>query len=793
MKKRMIPLALSAIIALSAQSYAKSVELDIASQPLSSALSKLAEQSGMSLLVSQDVVAGKTAPALKGAMEPSAALAKLLAGTDLEASTKDGTITVRKAEGASEQSLEKITLAGTQEAVVKPKEGSAEAGYKVDTVKNVGPWGEKKLLDTPYSINVISSDLVSNINTYDASELFRVTPSVQILSPKSSGATDIELRGFRQYPVNGNQALDGNRNYDLAMALEDKERVEILTGSSGFIYGVANPGGTVNYVLKRPTITPYHELTVGNYGGDQYYAHMDISAPIDQDGKFAYRLNAVVQNGDTELTNQSIERNLISGAFDWHITDRLLLQLDAAHSYYKVNAPTLSFSYASNVDIANISSNTANAAPEWAFDKMVTDEGGARIQWKINDTFSLRSSYTYAKHERENIFMGANIINSAGDYTISYCGTNAPFYNYNKTFYTYLDSSFETAGIKHKTNIGISTDWISWYSAPDGGSYPGLSGTYNLNEVNNAAKPSFGVYNTLPLRKYMDTKNVKLSIGDEIIFNQQFSALVGLAKNKIDSSSIWNAVDYEKTKIVPNLSLVYKPISYISTYATYIQGLEEGDVVGTLDWGHGGQTITNQNTTMKPKISEEYEVGVKSEIGGMLLSAALFQIEKSNQYAKDNGDGTSTYVDDGLQTHKGIEITATGKAMQNLTLMGGYSYIDATLKKQEDNTALEGKTPTNIPNQMFKLYAEYEIPEIVGLTLTGGVYYIGEQYADDLNQYKLNDYVTEDIGLRYTTSFYSNKATFKMMVKNLTDEKYWLNSQIVGSPRTVAFSAGLQF
>jgi iron complex outermembrane receptor protein len=105
MKKRMIPLAFSAIIALSTQSYAKSVELDIASQPLSSALSKLAEQSGMSLLVSADVVAGKTAPALKGAMEPSAALAKLLVGSDLEASTKDGTITVRKVEGASEQSL----------------------------------------------------------------------------------------------------------------------------------------------------------------------------------------------------------------------------------------------------------------------------------------------------------------------------------------------------------------------------------------------------------------------------------------------------------------------------------------------------------------------------------------------------------------------------------------------------------------------------------------------------------------------------------------------------------------
>ncbi len=63
------------------------------------------------------------------------------------------------------------------------------------------------------------------------------------------------------------------------------KRIEVLNGLSGFLYGGANVGGAVNYVLKRPTSTPIANLTLGNYGGGQFFTHADLGGPIHVDGR----------------------------------------------------------------------------------------------------------------------------------------------------------------------------------------------------------------------------------------------------------------------------------------------------------------------------------------------------------------------------------------------------------------------------------------------------------------------------------------------------------------------------
>ncbi len=77
-----------------------------------------------------------------------------------------------------------------------------------------------------------------------------------------------------------------------------------------------------------------------------------------------------------------------------------------------------------------------------------------------------------------------------------------------------------------------------------------------------------------------------LQFGDEVKFNEQWSALVGVNRTVIQAVQYGttSAVtsDYDKAALTPTVSLRFKPLPWITTYATYMQGLQSGGVVSTM-------------------------------------------------------------------------------------------------------------------------------------------------------------------------------------------------------------------
>ncbi len=104
-----------------------------------------------------------------------------------------------------------------------------------------------------------------------------------------------------------------------------------------------------------------------------------------------------------------------------------------------------------------------------------------------------------------------------------------------------------------------------------------------------------------------------------------------------------------------------------------------------------------------------------------------------------------------------------------------------------------GKKPTNVASKMAKLYAEYNIPMVKGLTVTGGAYYTGESYRDGANTDVIPSYTVYDGGLRYKTKLDKYPTTFIMNVTNLTDKKYWRSPTSFGEPRNLALSMKMEF
>ncbi|MGI3131661.1 TonB-dependent siderophore receptor [Halopseudomonas pachastrellae] len=758
----------------------------IPAQALSEALILFGQQSGLQVSASSELVEGKQARAVSGSLSAEQALGRLLGGSGLSFQVSGNMVSLRASDDAAV--LPAMLVSGTAMA-----SGSAERGYVSEVVSQVGPWQGRSLQDTPYSLSIASQELINNTLAGDMDQIYKMNPLVQASAPTTvTGLPYAVFRGFH----NQKAVLDGIKlsSYATGITMEEVEQVEILSGLSGFMYGAGNVGGTTNFVLKRPTYEQLTNVRLGNYGNEQWFGHLDLGNKLDEQGRFAYRLNLAAQDGETGKQDQNVEKQLVSGALDWNVTEDLLLQFEAAHSTYRVDKFESRFYAYADASRAPLDhwieplDNDRTYTPDWAFLDTETDRGGVNLTYDINQIFTLRAAYLYKKdttEERGNYPMYLADSGWVGGWNYY----SAPADHISQGSYVYLDSHFRTGSVEHKLTTGFFGDWYEQRAYENGSNWGGNSPVYtNPEDLEN--------YDVIPTiadlgRRYTPTKtsNRNLVIGDDVQFNEQWSALIGVNYATLTAYS-YNAdgspstPGYDKAAVTPSLSLIYKPFAQLTTYLSYVEALEPGTIVGG--------SYANAGDVLDPLISKQYEVGLKYSLNdSLLLTSALYRIEKANEFS-DDGTPTGRYVQDGMQVHQGIELTLTGKVTDNLTLIGGGSLMDLGIEDSDDK-ALEGKKPNNTASRLAKLYAEYQIPGLPGLTLTGGAYYTGPVYKDVYNRQEIDSYLLYDAGVRYQTAINDTDLSFNLNLVNLTDEDYWASEYSLGVPRTLAFAVSAGF
>ncbi|KLD97877.1 TonB-dependent receptor [Aliarcobacter butzleri] len=753
----------------------------IQNKTLKEALEIISKKSNLSYISNDEVLETKRVNNIQNIEGTQQALDKILEGTGLKAVIQNEAIVIVK---------EKVEGKGTVLEAISVntgKIGSAENGYLVEDVKTLGVWGNLSLQDTPYSMTVLSSDLLENTITSNMNQVAKVNPvMVNQENASQNGEISTAIRGFgvAQALIDG-IPLAGSY---FGTSTNEVDRIEVISGLSGFLYGSGNVGGTINYALKYPTLKPITKISVGNNGGQNYYTSVDTSQNITD--KLSVRVFGNYQGGDTAIENYEDEEKLIGVSFAYKPTDNLDLGLYYAHRESTTGMKPIwiidgKMPNAKDFDTKKL------YTPSWANVDVDSDKVELKANYNFNDNLRFRTAYIYKEADRTRPYFYNTIDTNTGNLGRSLYWFY-PQTTKNDGAYTYLDGDFNTGSVHHALTFGGSFGTEKFYERGwDETPWGDALGSSNINDYNSWNYTILDSQNKILSRKKFNTNVV---LGDNITFSEQWSALVGVnyasMKTKEYRSDGSLGGDYDKSELTPTLSFIYKPIEDLTTYVTYMESLQDGDIINDpID--------TNYGKVFDPLTSKQYEVGAKWSINqDLLLSTALFRIEKANnmtEYFADNGNGkTQTTTQDGEQINQGVEVLVTGKPTDSLTLMGGVTYLSPKVEKTS-NKALEGKESTEVAKYQAKMYAEYRLPVSPKIFLNGGVYYTGTQWVDNANTQKLDAYKTVDFGARYETKLEGYDTTFRIYASNITDEKYWANNSTLSDPRSVAFNVTVKF
>lgn len=740
---------------------------------------------------------------------------------------------------------ETVELNPVQVQDAKEMKGNAEVGYMMDTVESLGPWGDIRAQDTPYTMMTVSSEMMENTANDSIERLIKVLPGVYDTGGAGGGRHDSGVQRMYSRGFITNYTVDGFKSSDYSIAsLYNYDRVEMISGFDSFFSGVSDEiGGTVNFVTKRPTDYFLNRITIGNYGGQQYYVTGDFGGPI-LGGKFGYRINFQYSDGETAIDGLRARYKGISGAFDWHITDTLLLQFDATFNSDRANGDTGGVGLSKNYYISPPNSHIAYGQ-DWTYRQTDTTTYGVNLKWNPFDFIALRASYKWHKFNPTHIRGAADDMNMYlnPDYDPAYRSFAIRAGNmglrYLEGLNIYTDLIFDKSWMKHKIVLGYSIDWNKTYAAPaenqqfylpDDLSYANYIPVGQIR----IPRPTAEINELLRRTHKIFTKSGEgytrdIVIGDKMDLGDHWTAFIGFNYTKVfwrryKSIQVLNPthpsgtetmpiyideIDSEsnyQAKWTPTYSLQYKPTKSVTLYATYIQQLTQLlDEVPIEGWvsvpGAGWQIWPYSNARYQPAPTESYsyEGGVKWTFNdSFLVTVAYYYLNKVNSFDFNDFDArTITWLTDGRQIHQGIDMTFSGKLTDRLTLVGGWTWIDAKIRDAApESKQHEGMTPSGVPKYIGKLYFEYQFPWVDGLFLTGGAYYTGEQHAslEPEDDWVMGGHTVYDAGARYETELKGVKTTFNFYVQNVTDKRYYTGTGgRIGAPINYTFFTSFEF
>jgi iron complex outermembrane recepter protein len=648
--------------------------------------------------------------------------------------------------------------------------------YNTSTV-SLGPLGDRKLLDTPLSVTAIPHDLIENLQLKTVTDALRYLPSVEIRNQQGFEVARPQSRGFQGSVVQATR-LDGlNIIGTTAIPAENLSGIQVLNGLAGSLYGPATPAGVFNYVLKRPTDTPYASYTQGFDSNSVFTENIDAGGRTP-DGKVGYRFNVVHGEGESYVPESSTNRTLASGALDFYVGDRTVIETNLSHYETNVTGLPGSIVYFGSPKFpvlpAAVDPTRVGYGQPGAGTDLITNTGLVKIKHEFNNDWNFEIGGLYQDAVRNLFGITNTLTDNLGDYSVTKNFNAVPHFTIASNTAS-LNGKFDLFGFRNEVTIGTNGFFNGQYSYVN--SIATVLGSSNL--ANPAVLPMQPIPNNGGQFKSATLSNQTIITGDTFHFNDQWAvqSVVStsfLHSQSFSSTGLLTSDNSADGAVSPTVSLIYKPFSKITTYATWANSIEQGEQApaGTV----------NVNQFLAPYKDQEYEVGVKYEISPRLLTTfALFHMTRPLA-ATDPISNIFEVV--GTQRNNGAELFVQGDISPDLSVFGGVTYIDARLQ----NTGVAStndKLVVGVPLVKSDIAVDYHAAFLQGFALTGGVHAEGERAATNTNNSYAPSYATFDLGVRFSKTVDKHILTARFQVLNVGNVFYYssiADGNIVGSP-----------
>jgi iron complex outermembrane recepter protein len=680
-------------------------------------------------------------------------------------------------------------------AVVIAGSAMAQSGQTVTVTgrglqaPSVAGFGDVALARSPFSALSLGASQLSDAGVSTLGALTRLDASVGDAYNADGYWAQVSVRGF---------ALDNRFNYrrdglpinaETALALDNKDRIEVLKGASGIQAGTSAPGGLVNLVVKRPERS-VRSLTLALSDGGSMLGAVDLSERFGADKALGLRLNAAYEHLDPKVRDTQGQRSLWALAADWRIGPDTLVEAEVESSR-QAQPSVAGFSMLGDrvPDARTVDPKiNLNRQPWRQPVEMNGTTASLRLEQQLGADWRI-AAHAMAQRLKSNDRTAFPYGVYEADYTCpQWCDRFAPdgrfsyweyVSNHERRSTEALDLSVSgrvvTAGIEHRLQFSVLS---SRYRARFQDQIFDLAGP-PLGRIDGSVDvaPSAGFTDANTNRTERSTE---WSLKDAVRLAPEWQLWAGVRHTRLQRESVRTSADadgslratnYRQSLTTPWLALAHQWDAATLVYASWGRGMESDVAPSRARYANAGQALP----ALK---SRQFEAGVKNDGENHESTLAWFDIERPQSVDRGTCDAdlSCTRVIDGSARHRGLEARLLWRSGAWAWLASAM-WLDAE-RKGSATPGVNGLRPVNVPQATLRAGATYRVAAMPGLELNAALTAEGDRMVlPSDSSVKIPGWARLDIGVKWVQSLDAkSRITWRAGVDNATDRRAWKES-----------------
>jgi len=622
-----------------------------------------------------------------------------------------------------------LTLADQQETMTVYGSENLDRSQQFSGLKMDASW-----LEVPQTVSVVTAEDIEARGAVRLGEALRGVPGVA--QTLGEGSRDqVTIRGFEaMYDIyrDGLRDAGGNQMY---RSLANIERVEVIKGAAGALYGRGSAGGLINLVTKRADGNNVRELSVNAGSWNSYGMTADLGGELT-DG-INGRINIELKDHESFVDNVEGQTLFIAPTLRAELSDTTTLDLDLEY-FNQEQDPYRGVPSVNGVPV-NVDRST-NYASVTDFQENETIRLAATLTHQLNNEMKLTTKAFYSHIDIEQSGTRISSVNTGA-------GT--------------IDQKVRKFAYDPQEDLGLQAE-LNWeldrHNLLLGAEVAQMKRTFKMGD---SATFTNSIYNpttiTVAVPDFNDASTSHNKVESRSLYAQDVFALTdtidligGLRYDNIDVTRTGSGPsEFSQSEFSPRAGIVWQATDNSSVYAT---------------WGRSYQVpwagIYTRDTNAALQESNLAEIGFKAELLDKKLQfgTSVFQIDKD--IPSTNADGEITAINE--HRHKGIEFELNGEITQQWSVAAGLTYLDA----ENLDTGLR---PNDVPEKSASVWNSFKPTD--NWTMGLGLVYVGERFVGNEGA-RLDSYTTVDAMVAYETGPHK----IQLNLNNITDEEYFIGA-----------------